>query len=122
MAYQLLWEQHGAVARFEDVVTDSQINAISTTFYGHERFDSIHYFIVDFLGVTTFGVTAEMLERLGAMDRAAALSNPSVKVAIVTNDSNIVVRLAVYETATRGSSWSLCYFRNEDDARSWATN
>jgi hypothetical protein len=119
MSYKLTWEDKGALAHFKDAVNDQDLKEIVSRFYGHENFDSINYLLIDFLEVDMFGVASKTLRHIGAMDRAAAMSNPRVKVAMVTDNAAFIDQLSSYEKASQGSPWPLCYFTSTEEAREW---
>ena len=119
MAYKLIWEEKGVTAYFKDTVNDIELNEIVSQFYSHEQFDSIRYLLISFLGVETFNITTEALEEIGAMDRAAALSNPNVKVAMVSDNDAVLDMLSSYENASQGSPWPIRYFGSIKEAREW---
>jgi len=119
VAYQLIWEEKGAKAYFKGVVNGRELIEIVSKFHGHELFDSIHYLLIDFLEVDTFDVTNTTLQYLGGMDSAAALSNPRVRVAIVTDNAAILDLLSSYEKTSQGSPWPIRYFGSIKEARAW---
>ncbi len=119
MAYQLIWEEKGTKVYFKGVVNDRELLEIVSKFYGHEQFDSIHYLLIDFLEVDTFDVTNTTFQYIGGMDLAAALSNPRVRVAIVTDNAAILDLLSSYENASQGSPWPSRYFDSIKEARAW---
>jgi len=121
MAYQLIWEERGATAHVEDTVNDTELSEIVSKFHSHEQFDSVRYLLVDFLEVGTFDITTEALEEIGAMDYAAALSNPKVKVAMVSDDDAVRDMLSSYEKTAQESPWPLRYFGSIKEAREWIT-
>ena len=100
-------------------MNDRELLEIVSKFYGHEQFDSIHYLLIDFLEVDTFDVTNTTLQYIGGMDLAAALSNPRVRVAMVTDNAAFLDLLSSYENASHGSPWPIHYFGSIKEARAW---
>ena len=121
MAYQLTWEEKGAIADFKGTVNDIELNEIVSQFYKNEQFDLIRYLLINFLEVETFNVSTETLREIGAMDYAAAISNPRVRVAMVSDNDAILDILPSYEKGSQESPWPIRYFRSIKDAREWIT-
>ncbi len=119
MSYQLNWEEKGVWANFRDVVSDQELNEVVSKVYGHKQFDSFRYLIADFLEVDSFDVTNKALRIIGATDRAAALTNPHIKVAIISDNVDTLDRIFSYEDASEGSPWLIAYFDNIKEARVW---
>jgi hypothetical protein len=122
MAYQLIWKEQGATAYLKGSVNDVELREIVSEFYGHKQFDSIKYLLINFLEVEIFDVTENALVRIGSMDRAAALSNPNVRVAIVVNNAAILDRLSSYEKGIQGTPWPISYFGSVNEAQAWITD
>ena len=119
MAYKLIWEEKGVTANFKGTVNDLELSEIVSKFYSHEKFDFIRYLLISFIGVEKFNITSEALEEVGAMDYAAALSNPDIKVAVVSDNDAILDMFSSYVKAAQGSTWSIRYFGSTNEARKW---
>jgi len=89
------------------------------SFYGDPIFDKMHYIIADFLDADQFDITEEQVEEIAALDRAAAMSNPRMKVAIVASEKHIQQLAALYVDSSQGSQWKSKIFDNLEDARQW---
>jgi len=86
MPVHLTWEQHGLYRLFTDSVTSDLLVRIKEANIGDERFDTVHYTICDFSGVSDFSSRSEDLAYLCALDRATALYRPGICIASVAPD------------------------------------
>lgn len=84
MSYQLIWNKKGVTAEFQGLVNNSELREIVSKFYGNSKFDQIDFLIINLLQVEKFHVTDWDLLSVGAMDAAAAISNPKIRVAVIT--------------------------------------
>jgi hypothetical protein len=121
MPYTTAWERRGVVWRYWGTVSGEEILRSNQEIYGDARFDEMDYQIVDFTSVERFEVTEEDMVVMAANDRAAALTNPSVLVAVAARDALIKDLSALYEAETAESPWQHSVFESVEDARAWAT-
>ena len=119
MAYQLIWEEKGLWARCAGQLTDSELSELKYEFYGHERFSSIRYLLADFLDVDDFAVTEHAVRLIAATDRAAALKNSDIMLAILTLRVSTLEKAFLYQDATEGIPWKISFFDKIADARLW---
>ena len=121
MSYTTEWEKNGVVWRYSDVVNGEELIKSNLEIYGDERFDIMKYQIVDLIDVNTFQVTRDEMLKMAAYDKAAALSNPRVKVAIVATIPAIKTLTELYEAANIESPWETRVFDSIADARAWVS-
>ena len=91
MAYALKWDApEGVVKHFFGPVTGQDIldSVIETEASAH--FDRLRWVINDFLDATSVTVTADELDEIAAIDRAAAQSNPYIRIAVVATQQEMV--------------------------------
>lgn len=120
MPYSTTWERHGVIWTYWGVVSGEDILRSNQEIYGDERFDRMTFQIVDLTRVERFDVSHDDMLVMAANDRAAALTNPRVKVAVVTT-SEVTRQLSlVYELENRSSSWEQRTFATVAEARAWA--
>lgn len=97
MSYENIWEKGGVYRKYSNHVTGEEVFQAVQDVYGHAQFDSIHYVINDFLDVTNHDeVSHKDLKSLAAIDKAAAISNPNIKIAIVATLSTIQKMASTY--------------------------
>ena len=119
MSYTTEWEPHGVLWRYWDMVNGRELIDSNLEIYGDERFDTMKYQIVDLTKVTAFKVTRDEMLKMAAYDRAAALSNPFVKVAVVAQITAIKSLTALYDAENIKSPWETQLFDTVDQARAW---
>lgn len=120
MAYATEWEKHGVLWRYWGIVTGNELIKSNLDIYGDERFDAMKYQIVDLSKVSTFNVTRDEMLKVAAYDRAAALSNPRVRVAVITDLTAIKSLTRLYDAENIKSPWETEIFTDIEDARIWA--
>lgn len=120
MPYTIGWEPHGIHSRFSGDVTGKEIIAHSAKLHGDVRFDSVRFIIADFSGTQQLNITLDEVKEIAARDAVAALSNPRVRVAIVSNSETIDAGSAFYKADSASSAWKTDIFRTLEEARRWA--
>ncbi len=75
--------------KYRGLVTGKEILKATEEVEGDSRFDQIHYVINDFLEVTEQLISPKEIRITAAIDKAAALYNPDVMVAIVATEQAI---------------------------------
>lgn len=102
-----------------DVCLDQLIETYGKL-YGHESFDSTHAQIRNFQGISSRAPTVEEVQTIAAFDRAAALSNPMMRVAVVTPEFTEHKMLAeLYSVELDGSPWEVKIFDCLEQAKQW---
>ena len=119
MSYTTEWETHGVYWYYQNLVNGAELIKSNMEIYGDERFDTMKYQIVDTTAVTEFQVTRDDMLKVAAYDKAAALSNPRVKVAIVAKNTSIKTLTELYDAANTGSPWETRVFESVAEARAW---
>jgi hypothetical protein len=113
------WVAKGVIVAFKDVVDGEEIFQAGEELHSDERFDNIRYQIIDFTEVTKIMVTVEWVAKLAAWDKAAALSNPNMKTAIVAKDEAIQMLSSLYQAESSDSPWEIQIFSSMDEAQQW---
>ena len=96
MGFKLHWERRGVVKHFSGVVTGNDIANSLNDVHGGDEFDPLHFVINDFREVKDIDFSGLDIEYIAALDKAAFITNPSIKVAIVTADPRILDIAAQY--------------------------
>jgi hypothetical protein len=113
------WEAHGVHWRYWDSVSGEELIRSNLEIYGDERFDTMKYQLVDLTGVSEFNVTRDEMLKIAAYDRAAALSNPRVRVAVVASNKAIKTLTQLYNAENTSSPWETRLFDSLQEARTW---
>lgn len=91
MGYALDWEAPlGVVKRFFGPVTGQDILDSVIETEASVDFDRLRWVINDFLAATSVTVTVDELDEIAAIDRAAAQSNPYIRIAVVATQPSII--------------------------------
>jgi hypothetical protein len=114
------WDDNGVVWKYWGIVTGDELLESNQEIYGDARFDAMKYQVVDLTAVERFDVNEDDMMVVAANDKAAARSNPNVRVAIVASDSTILQLSRIYGAAT-AATWKQRFFETTAAARSWAS-
>ena len=77
------------------------------------------FIIINLLHVDKFDAKDRDLLSVGAMDSVAAISNPKIRVAVISNDEDILNLFTSYEEESAGSPWKVKYFSSVNHANKW---
>lgn len=119
MPYTTEWENQGIHWHYWGEVSGEELIQSNLEIYGDERFDRMKYQIVDLTGVDSFDVTHDDMLKMAAYDRAAARSNPSVKVAVIAHIATIKSLTTLYDAENQQSPWETRMFDTVEEARFW---
>lgn len=109
---ELLWELSGNISaeEFHEINHDHQADP---------RWDSLRFLIADFRNVISIDLPEEEVLLIQAMDKAAAQSNPYLKIASIANSNETRKFAEFYGTDT---PWKYGIFETIEEARSWLKN
>lgn len=124
MAFETLWKNKLVLWKFSGIVTDSDLLQSNLEVYGDSRFDDIRYQILDLLDVASVEVgdpnlAVRTIRRVAELDKAAAKTNPSIKVATVAHIEVLATLANLYESEIADSPWESEVFTSMDDAKKW---
>ncbi len=120
MAYEMTWETRGVCRRYYGRVTDVELMESAARVQASPRFDELRYTILDTLEVEEFVVTnPSFIAELAATDSAAALTNPHIRVAVVTVKPEMKMLVGAYN-ADPLCAYHVQVFGTSADARKWA--
>jgi hypothetical protein len=113
------WHGKSVYWNFNGVIDTEQVIDVFSTLYAHERFDETRGQVRDYSNVEgSFGVTD--VRKIAAFDRAAAKTNPQMKIALVTmNEENQSAFAALYNTELYESPWEVNIFTCSHEALAW---
>lgn len=118
MSYQNIWEKKGLHRTFTGKITGAEVLSSNLQAHGDERFDQLKYVLNDFTQIESFEVSEIDISIIAATDNAATLSNPGLKIAIVTTDEKLLSWANLY----LGKSPYPCkIFNNTVNALSWVS-
>ena len=121
MKYKTTWVTKGVIITFCGVVENEDIFQVVEEINSDPRFDDIRYQIRDYTEVTEFNVDVKCVPKIAAWDKAAAMSNPNMKIAIVTTDSLMQILSSLYLAEIFMSHWEGKIFNTMDEAQQWVS-
>jgi hypothetical protein len=119
MPYTIEWKTSGIQSRFYGNVIGAEIIDHVKEWHGDERFDSVRFIVVNFLDAQQVSITLDEVREIAALDNVAALSNPRVKVAVVSGSETVDAGGAVYKAGLADSPWKTESFRTVEEALEW---
>jgi hypothetical protein len=119
MPYSTQWTDKNHQVTFTGKVTGQEILEMVSGVYGDERFDDVRYNLVDFTGAESFEVKEREIKEIAYMDRAAARSNPQMKLAIAANNDVMQKMSQLYAEYSNDSSWQVRIFSTLEEAKQW---
>jgi len=120
MPYSIEWERAGVTWVYWGVVTGDELLRSNQEIYGSARFDDMTFQVVDLTRVERFDVTPDDMTVVAASDRAAALTNPNVRVAVAASDETVRRLSGLYAEVSKGSPWEQMVFDTVGEAQAWA--
>lgn len=118
MTYQIEWKTRGVLKRFFGHVTDHDMLQSVLDIESDRRFDDLRFIINDFAGITGSSVDLATIEEIAIADHGASLSNPSIRIAVVTTSAEIRL-LAEHYANSPLNAYATRIFASEADACSW---
>lgn len=115
--YKLEWEHEGVYWKYYGEVSGEEVIVASTAIYGDPRFDSLRYKLVDFLDVENFKMAKDEVALIAYQHRAAEISNPNIKTAIVVGAGNGLANK--FADFFSDSSWEVKVFHDLGEANIW---
>lgn len=118
MGYTVQWEGNGLVKKyFGQVIAAELVDPVVAT-HADERFDRLRYVINDFLDVQGMVVTQQDIDDIAAHDLGAAVTNPNIRVAMVTGEPSIIDLVHRYLRAA-SEVFPTRVFSTMVEARAW---
>lgn len=118
MPYSLTWEPDGVYKKFSGVVSGAELLQSVIEVAMDIRFGSSHYEVSDYMDAESTEFSQDSLNEVRAVRIGSFMSNPRIKVAIVTRDVEIQQR--IYSTiAARLTLHQTKVFNAIADANNW---
>ena len=119
MPYETTWEKKGIYWKLYGIVTGNDIEQLTIDVFGDSRFDDIRYVILDFLNIDDFDMSDDELESIAAQDLAAAITNPYVKIAVITTHPRVMELSTMFGKIFGEHPWKVSVHENIEEARRW---
>lgn len=119
MSSELIWEARGLYRRYYGIANDAEVAGDTFVLESCPQFEELRYTILDFLGIEGFTlINPSFIDEAAAIDSAAAMSHPNLKVAVVT-DSPEIRELAEQYIAHPLNAYPTGIFASLEEARKW---
>lgn len=124
MPYIETWNDNVLHRQYRGVVTGSEIIEANLLMYGHKQFDDLRYLISDFSSIDTLSFDIDDFQREIAvhahLNKAAAMTNSKVKIALVATDENVLAFTNLYKAVATRGAWPVEIFADLEAALAWA--
>lgn len=117
MTFVIHWETHGVYRKYRGSVDADELLESIQRVEGDARFDALRYVINDCLEVKGIDIPDAKMRLIAAIDSAAALSNPNIRVAVVATDRQIHALTQIY--AAMQHPYPTAVFPDLAAARAW---
>lgn len=121
MPHSNSWEEKGLCRIFTDKVSAEEVLKSNLSLHGDKRFDSIKYVINDFTRITDFEISDRGISTIVAVDNAAAITNPNIKIAIVSTYEEFLSWVELYVESMKGTPLECQIFADIDSAYRWVS-
>ncbi len=120
MSYRIDWEARGAHVSYSGMTGIDEIAELARSIQASERYDRMVYILHDFLGIDGVRPARKpfAIEELSAVDAAASLNNPGIRIAVVTADAKVNALAEAYMD-TWINKQPMRIFATLADARKW---
>lgn len=120
MNVQVRWLNEVLHYKFSNRITGELLINNNMILYGDPRLDDLKFVIIDFTDTTQVeDFTERDIMQISASDKAAAISNPRIRVAIVVNQESLGTLAAFYTAHSRESPWEIEIFQDLAKAKIW---
>lgn len=119
MPYETTWSEAGIEWRFFGHVTPDETREADRIFYGDPRSDYASYQLIDLRDVTILDYPFEEQKLSAAIDGAASITMPGVRVAFIVPDGRFDEALNTYMEQLNATAWKARSFTDPIEARNW---
>lgn len=119
MPHEIVWGNRCAIKRFWGFVGAEEFIRSAEEVASDPRFDGLRFIVNDCLAVTGHSVDAEALERLAVIRFGATMTNPNVRVLVVTTDGRIRTLVDSVNEPPLAGLIETRSFESMDSAKAW---
>lgn len=119
MPYKTIQEEHGLLTKWWGHATTSELIQMQEQAHASPEFDRNRYSIHDFGECNHFDCFPGDIDFSAAIDGAASISNPKIKIAVVAANQVVFEMVNAYMGAGL-SPYPLRFFPSMREARAWA--
>ena len=115
MLCKMTWKDNKLLWELSGVISAEELHQIDLEHQGDPRWGDLRYSIANFKNVISIDLLEEELIVVQAIEKAEAISNPYLKIAIIANSNETIKIADFYDTDT---SWKYGVFETSTEARS----
>ncbi len=119
MSYQIIWEERGCYVRYFGHVDDEELARVRKECYGDTRFEDVLYILNDLRECESLSTSPLHLNQRAIGDMFAKILNDKLKVAVVTDNPDILKFADSYKHAA-ADAYEIQVFASLDEARHWS--
>ena len=116
--YEHIWNGNEFTHRFYGTTSSEEVQLSIIRAQGDARFDAITEVIIDCTACESVTVRLDVVEEVAATDFAASKSNPNIRRAVITDNSEIINAVKSYLDSGL-SPYPMRVFTSVADARKW---
>ena len=116
--YQLIWNGKELTQRYFGKSNIAEVRQSIYELQGDYRFDEVTDSYLDFTDCQEFIIQEGVIDEIAALDSAAAISNPKIRIAVISDNTDVIEAARAY-LSTGMSSYPLTIFSSIADAQSW---
>ncbi|MDE1948446.1 MAG: hypothetical protein KGL43_01455 [Burkholderiales bacterium] len=118
MSYEIHWEPRGAVKRYSGAVDGNELIGALVAVEESAQFDELRWVINDFLAASSVTCSLDEVQTIASIDMAAALTNPTIVIAVVATNAEIVALAQQYAESPM-NTYPTRIFATLAEARAW---
>lgn len=119
MGYKIEWGNNCIHIKYDGEVTLNDMITVNRLISRDPRYNLLKYNISDFLRVTNLIVSKEDIEQLSSFHFIPSLSNPNLKLCVVSDNIDIREKVSRYIDLMKGNEWRVKLFYNFEDSKEW---
>ena len=96
MAFKLIWQERRVTIRYSGHVSDVQTGMASRLIQGDPRSDGLREILHDGRECTSFIFSEAIIEEIAAIDGAAAMSTPKLRIAVISDRPDVIAAVDYY--------------------------
>ena len=113
------YDENGVTLSFHGQITSREILDANTEIINHPGFAASKYQLWVCMPVDDFLLSTNDIQKLTDQDHQAAIINPTLRVAIVSDSPLVFGFGRMYEAFSQESPWEIMIFYNLEEAREW---
>lgn len=119
MGYNIRWENDGVFVEMDGQVNSVEIGHVNNRLYADERYDNIHFRVLDMSRAEVKLSKAEVIE-IGSLDSAASKWNNKIRMAFLTKNSDLRELIEIhYKKHMADTNWQIDTFSNKSEVMDW---